>query len=104
MLAENKTIEFKKEYMDAFKITLPNTNSKSSIPATEPAAAISEREKLVLSLLNKKTFIVRKDVESAAGISQPTAVVLLREMVEKGLLQRVGSGKLVKYKPGGQSR
>lgn len=85
---------------NAFKITLPNTNSSPAIPVPEPAAAVSEREKLVLNLFNKQDFIVRKDVESAAGISQPTAVVLLREMVEKRLLKKIGSGKLVKYKLG----
>ena len=32
------------------------------------------------------------------GMSQPTVVVALRTMVEKGLLQKEGAGKLVKYK------
>ncbi len=85
---------------NAFKITLPNTNSKPAARASEPKVAVSEREKLVLSLFKKQDFIARKDVESSAGISQPTAVVLLREMVEKGLLKKVGAGKLVKYKRG----
>ena len=31
-------------------------------------------------------------------MSQPTVVVALRTMVEKGLLQKEGAGKLVKYK------
>jgi ATP-dependent DNA helicase RecG len=85
---------------NAFKITLPNTNSRPAARVSEPAVVVSEREKLVLSLFTNQDFIVRKDVESVAGISQPTAVVLLREMVEKGLLKKVGSGKLVKYKTG----
>jgi len=43
---------------------------------------------------------VRKDIEQAAGVSQATAIVLLREMTQKGLLEKVGSGRLVKYKVG----
>lgn len=83
---------------NAFKVTLPNTNHRSVDHVSESAVTVSEREQQVLNLLKTQGFIVRKDVESVAGISQPTAVVLLREMVEKGLLVRAGSGKLVQYK------
>jgi ATP-dependent DNA helicase RecG len=88
---------------NAFKITLPNTNSKPDIPEPETISTVSDREKLVLSLFNKQEYIVRKDVESAIGISQPTAVVLLRKMLDKGLLKRVGSGNLAKYLPCNQT-
>jgi ATP-dependent DNA helicase RecG len=82
---------------NAFKITLPNTNSKTAerIPGT--AATFSEREMQVQRLFSKQGFIMRRDVEAAAGVSQSTAVVLLREMVEKGLIKKIGSGKLVRY-------
>ena len=83
---------------NAFKVTLPNTNSKPVVTIADPPATISEREKQVLSLFDKQYYIVRKDVEAVAGISQATAVVLLREMVRKGLLIRVGAGRLVKYR------
>ncbi len=82
---------------NAFKITLPNTNNKSNSVIQKQAVPISTREKQVLALFNQKEFIVRKDVELIAGISQPTAVVLLREMVKKALIKKVGAGKLVKY-------
>ena len=86
---------------NAFKITLPNMNSSSVVVCLpESATTISERQKIVLSLFHKKGFIVRKDVEVAAGISQPAAVLLLRNMVEKGLLVKIDTGKATKYKLG----
>ncbi len=77
---------------------MPNASSRPVVTIADPPATISEREKQVLSLFNEQYYIVRKDVEAVAGVSQATAVVLLREMVKKGLLTRVGAGRLVKYK------
>jgi ATP-dependent DNA helicase RecG len=81
----------------AFKVTLPNMNRQPVVTKSKPEVFASERENLVLSLLKNQNFIVRKDVETAVGIAQPTAIHLLREMVDKGLLKKIGSGKKVKY-------
>lgn len=85
---------------NAFKITLPNANSKRVVFESLAPVMISERERLILNLLLGQGFLVRADVEAVAGISQPTAVTVLRRMIEKGLLKKVGSGKLVKYLSG----
>ena len=82
---------------NAFKITLPNTNNKSNPVVQKQTVPLNKREKQILALFNQKEFIVRKDVELTAGISQPTAVILLREMVRKGLIKKIGAGKLIKY-------
>lgn len=83
---------------NAFKITLPNTNYRDVATAANPAVTVSRKEALVLNLFKAQDFIVRQDVEAVAGVSQPTAVLLLRAMLEKGMLVKVGSGKYVKYK------
>ena len=48
--------------------------------------------------------IVRKDIQSALQVSQATAILLLREMLDKGILERVGTGRYsyycLKQKPG----
>jgi len=88
---------------NAFKITLPNRNFYAEKKMSQTAggnSSATEREELVLRLFDSNEFIVRKDIEQAAGVSQATAIVLLREMTQKGLLEKVGSGKLVKYKVG----
>jgi Mn-dependent DtxR family transcriptional regulator len=48
-------------------------------------------------MFDQKEYIKRKDVETALNLSQPTSVMLLRRMVEKGFIKMVGTGKLVKY-------
>lgn len=88
---------------NAFKVTLPNRNFKGKSNITgiaDKSLSITEREEQVIRVLNVQEYIVRKDVEEAAQVSQATAIVLLREMTQKGLLKKEGSGRFVKYRLG----
>ena len=88
-------IKPKTVYSDnAFKITLPNTNHHSS---ETTKIDLGEREKKVISLAKKQKRITRKDIEEVLEISQATAIILLREMTEKGLLSKTGQGKNIRY-------
>jgi len=86
---------------NAFKITLPNMNSARSSPPMykslkEPV--ISEKKEMVLRLFETVEFIARKDVEAALSISQATAIVLLREMLEDGLIEKsIQGGRMTRY-------
>ncbi len=90
---------------NAFKITLPNMNcSVNQSPVTEidklpPAVTLSEseRERIVLGLFDAKKSIVRKDVETALGVSQSTAGLLLRKMVKENMLYKEGKGRNLQY-------
>ncbi len=82
---------------NAFKISLPNINSPSSSFSAKQNDLLSSRENQVMQLIDQKGYIQRKDVESDLNISQQTSVLLLRNMVEKGLVKKIGGGKLVKY-------
>lgn len=81
---------------NAFKITLPNLNYQDK--QTADLIADDDRIKTVLDLFNQKETIVRKDVDTALGVSQSTASILLRKMVEDGLLKKVGNGRKSGYK------
>lgn len=88
---------------NAFKITLPNINyvgeRKSDISAVPlTVAGKVDRLEILLHLAEKQGYIVRKDVESELNVSQATAILILRDMVEKGLLIKEGSGKRQKYR------
>lgn len=87
---------------NAFKITLPNRNFYANRLTHEHINAsinrYTEREEQVLNLFDKKDYIVRKDVEEAVGVSQATAIVLLREMTKKGFIIKSGGGRLIRYK------
>ena len=80
---------------NAFKITLPNTNVK-----LENALQLDGREKQVLAMLGNASAVTRAQVQNALGISQATAISLLRDMLNNGLLSTEGSGKNLKYKRG----
>ena len=86
---------------NAFKITLPNSNyaSERKDVATPPKVEGKvDRQEILLRLAEERGYIGRKDVEGALKVSQATAILILRDMVEKGLLIKEGSGKLQKYR------
>ena len=87
---------------NAFRITLPNINyaANHSGPPTAPAKIgnKADRKEVVLRLAEKHGHVIRKDVEAALNVSQATAILLLREMVESGLLIKEKDGKQVKYR------
>ena len=91
---------------NAFKITLPNINyynkeqafSKSA--PTNTTICTSKKElylTTILTLCRTKGFIVRSDIEASLNVSQSTAILLLRELVENGTLLKEGKGKNTRY-------
>lgn len=87
---------------NAFKITLPNINfadARKEQPAV-PMKIIDKqnREEIVLQLVRKQGAVTRKEVETELNISQSTAILLLRELVESGVLVKERSGKQLKYR------
>ena len=88
---------------NAFKITLPNINyvgERKDVTTTAPSKVTdkAERQEILLRLAEKQGYIVRKYVEAELKVSQATAILILRDMVEKGLLIKEGSGKQQKYR------
>lgn len=88
---------------NAFKITLPNRNftgerkeTTSAVPARTKDKA--QRKDTILRLAKKQGAVTRKDVEAALKVSQSSAILILREMVDKGLLVKDGTGKQLKYR------
>lgn len=51
-------------------------------------------------MAEKQGYIICKDVEAELKVSQATAILILRNMVEKGLLIKEGSSKWQKYRIG----
>lgn len=87
---------------NAFKITLPNINyagERKELP-TAPVKIIrkNDRKEILLQLVEKKGSLIRKDVETELNVSQATAILLLREMVDTGFLVKEGTGKHLKYR------
>ncbi|MBQ9460288.1 MAG: putative DNA binding domain-containing protein [Oscillospiraceae bacterium] len=88
----------------AFKITLPNMNFKKNTALPQEQGALKketvskeDRQKTVLRLLESQDSITRKDVQRLLGVSQATAILLLREMVASGQIVKAGGGKNLHY-------
>ena len=69
---------------NAFRITLPNVNA-------------IQTENLILEMARQKSLISRRDVQDMLGISQTKAGQLLRDLVERNLLNAVGAGRNTGY-------
>ena len=91
---------------NAFKITLPNTNfhaekqKVSLTPKTGGSTSVTKKEErisAVLDLCRSKGSIVRSDVEMVLGVSQSTAILLLRELTADGVLIKKGKTKNLRY-------
>lgn len=55
-------------------------------------------------MFESKEKIVRKDIEKELGVSQATAILLLREMTGNGSLVREGDGKFLYYSLGDKKK
>ena len=86
---------------NAFRITLPNMNFAAHHVegySTSKQTPALERQKTVLQLLDTRESITRKEIEAALNISQASAVLLIREMLQAGSLVKFGNGRNVRYK------
>lgn len=76
---------------NAFKIILPNTNMKLQ------KENLNFNEKAVLSYLYEKGEINRKDVENYLSISQTMAGRIIKGLINKGLITKIGGGANTRY-------
>ncbi len=76
---------------NAFKIILPNTNMKIQ------KENLNFNEKAVLSYLYEKGEINRKDVENYLSISQTMAGRIIKGLIDKGLITKIGGGANTRY-------
>ena len=81
---------------NAFKIILPNMNSSSS--NVKPRKEIDYREQKIISLFDEQETIARKDIENALNVSQATAILLARDLVDKGIFLKESGGKYQRYR------
>ena len=74
----------------AFRVILPNTHAQE--------IRLGEEKYLpILRLFEKQREIKRGDVEEALGVGPTHAINMLKEMLEKGLIKKVGNGRLTRY-------
>jgi ATP-dependent DNA helicase RecG len=74
----------------AFRVILPNTHAKE--------INVEEEKYLpILQLFEKQKEITRRDVEEVLGVRTTHSVNMLKEMLAKDLIKKLGSGRLTRY-------
>ena len=92
---------------NAFRITLPNTNfhrknysfdaNNNRHKVVTSSSKREERINMVVALCRKKGYIIRKDIQMELNVSQATAILLLRELTEDGVLIKKGMARNLRY-------
>lgn len=89
---------------NAFKLVLPNINfaakrvkNYSLADESKTAAKKEERYQIVLELARKNSLVTRSMIEKALHVSTSTAVLVLKKMLQLGLLKKYGEGRNVSY-------
>lgn len=73
----------------AFKVTLPNMNV---LPTTN-----TETQDIVIQYLEKHHEMTRQDIENLLSIKQTRANAIIKEMLQKQIIIKIGQGKNNKY-------
>lgn len=74
----------------AFRVILPNTHAQE--------LKIEDEKYLpILRLFENQKEITRRDVENVLGIGTTHAINILKEMLEKELVKKLGKGRLTRY-------
>ena len=64
---------------------------------SESVGRVSENEQRILDHLEVQQLITSKTVESLAGVKEARARRILKEMTDKGLIEKRGSGRSTHY-------
>mgnify|MGYP000726281134 CR=1 FL=1 len=71
-----------------FTVTLPNLNFKAL-----ENEALSDNEKLLLSLFTQNPAVIQKGVTETTGLSRATVQRTIKKLADMGRLERSGSKK-----------
>ena len=74
----------------AFRVVLPNTHAQE-------LSVEDEKYLPILRLFERKKEITRSDVEEVLGVGTTHAINMLKEMLKKELIKKVGNGRLTRY-------
>ncbi len=99
MLESYETLSVKPQIdisSNAFKIVLPNTLLFDQ--KCQDTVSLNENEEKILGLFNKYQTVRRIDVEKELSLSQPMTVRLLKNLLDKQVIIRLGQGKNVSYR------
>ena len=94
---------------NAFKIVLPNTNAGQIVKedsvyysldssSVAPSATLPSAEGQILQVLSAQKEITRKEVQELLEVSQSTAGRILKTMVDRGQIIKLGGSLTTRYR------
>ena len=94
---------------NAFKIVLPNTNAEQIVKedsvyysvdssSVAPSATLPSAEGQILQVLSAQKEITRKEVQELLEVSQSTAGRILKTMVDRGQIIKLGGSLTTRYR------
>lgn len=87
-----------KTEVGVFQVVLPNIHYQENIDKKESQFFnLSNNQKTIFELL-KQEEKTRKEIEIYIGLSQTRVITLLKELIELGIIEKIGKGKNIKYK------
>ncbi len=90
---KGKSMQPKFENVDgAFRVTLPNTH-------TQVTSTKDDKFLPIIKLFENQSTITRGDVQEVLGIGMTHAINTIKEMLNLGLIKKIGNGRLTKYTP-----
>ncbi len=81
----------------AFRVILPNVNIESNSISDSDMAIVDEKYLPVVNLFKEQNEITRKDIERVMGIKSTHAINILKEMLDEGIIKKIGKGKNTRY-------
>ena len=82
---------------NAFKMTLPNLNYSVQKGVERKISKSTDNCNIIMNYCYKNGEISRQEVQELIGVSQATAILVLKDMVNKNMLIKIGAGKHTKY-------
>ena len=75
---------------NSVRVVLPNVLYKKGI-------TLLEKEQKIVNMLNEKEFLSAKDISVTLGIKKTQTSKYLNDLISKGLVNRIGNGRNIKY-------
>ena len=84
---------------NSIKVILPKINHKtnSSEPLNKFETNLNENELKIMKYINSDGRITRKEAENILSLKKTQTAQILTEMVDKGVLLKVGAGRNTNY-------
>lgn len=82
---------------NAFNISIPNLNFVASGHPADSNDNINEQWKEILNSISSSGSVTRQEIEILLGVGQTRAHVLLKSMVDAGMIKTAGGGKKRRY-------